>query len=69
MSIKYKFENPVITGEKCPNCGQKSWEIFECQECGAVFCKHCRPDLIDIPEDNDGSISVTCDCGSVGLFV
>lgn len=67
--IEYKFSNPPLSGAICPNCGKKSWDIFECEECGAVFCKYCRPDLIDILEGNDGGISVTCDCGSVGLFV
>lgn len=67
--IKYKFPDPPLSRAVCPNCGKRSFEVFECKNCGAVFCKYCRPDLVEVPDCDNESITVSCDCGSTGLFV
>lgn len=67
MSISYVYPNPALEGEKCPTCGKKSWDIFKCDKCGKIFCKFCRPDLID--KTDEDMIDVTCECGSTQLFI
>lgn len=42
--IDYNFKGePPLEGWTCPTCGQKSWWVMKCSNCGAVFCKHCQP--------------------------
>lgn len=68
--IKYYYkENELkITGNECPICKKKSWNIFKCEKCGKVFCINCRPDLIQVDQDSE-NIEVTCECGNSCLFI
>lgn len=70
MPISYLHNDPDIKGEVCPSCGKKSWSIYKCDVCGKIFCKHCRPDLVNLLDDDRfGDLEVSCDCGSATLFL
>lgn len=70
MSISYLHSDPDIRGENCPVCGKRSWNIYKCNDCEKIFCKYCRPDLINVLDDERfGDLEVNCDCGSVTLFL
>lgn len=70
MPISYLHSDPDIRGEVCPSCGNRSWNIYKCDDCGKIFCKHCRPDLVNLLDiDRFGDLEVSCDCGSVTLFL
>lgn len=70
MSISYLYQNPALTGEKCPCCGHKSWEIFKCDKCRTIFCKHCKLESVVVTNDETGDIDVICpNCKSETLFI
>lgn len=66
MSINYLYDDPDIFGELCPICGKKSCDIFRCDKCGKVFCKHCGSEFISYEDDN---FDITCECDSTTLFL
>jgi len=70
MPISYLHSDPDIRGEVCPTCGRRSWSIYRCDDCGKVFCKYCRPDLVNsLDDERFGDMEIKCDCGSVSLFL
>ena len=68
MKYYYKEEELDIAGNECPTCGKKSWNIFQCENCGKVFCASCNSELIQI-DNETRAIDVTCECGSNALFI
>lgn len=68
MGISYVYNNPALTGEPCPICSRKSWNIFRCNDCGTVFCQYCHPKAV-IKDKETGDISVRCPkCKQVTTF-
>jgi hypothetical protein len=63
--INYYNDDPPLDGVPCPACGKKSWDVFTCSKCGAVFCRYCNSENVIIVDD---IIQVTCKCGSTCLF-
>lgn len=64
----YKEEELKISGNPCPICGKYSWKIYQCNQCGKVFCIKCRPDLVKFDDELECT-DVTCECGNGTLFV
>ena len=70
QSVSYLYQNPALTGEKCPCCGHKSWEIFKCDKCRTIFCRHCKLESVVVTNDETGDIDVICpNCKSETLFI
>ena len=64
--IDFLYCEAPLEGSTCPNCGEKSWWVMKCKECGKVFCRYCKPEaFVNI----DGDIDVTCDCGAITVFI
>ena len=65
--IDYLYHTFPLEGNTCPVCGNKTWMVLKCHECGKVFCRYCKPEWFHT--DEEGDVEVTCECGTSVLFI
>lgn len=64
--VDYLYSTLPLEGNVCPVCEERTWWVMKCQQCGKIFCRYCKPEAFI---NEDGDITVTCDCGAFTIFI